>query len=56
MSVLPESFKHEKDPYPSYYTTGLKCTKKSLCMQADLFKKSRLPVPGETIVLKRLDM
>ena len=38
---------------PSYYTTGLKRIKKlSLSMQADLFKKSKLSVPGEGIVLK----
>ena len=52
MSVLPESFKNEKDPNLSYYTTGLKCIKISLRMQADLFKKSKLSVPGERKVIK----
>ena len=57
MYVLPESFKHEKDPNfpsrPSYYTTGLKCIKQlSLLKQADLFKKSKLSVHGEKIISK----
>ena len=39
--------------HPSYYTTGLKCKNQLyLRMQADLFKKSKLSVPGERIVLK----
>ena len=38
---------------PSYYTTGLKCIKQlSLHMQTDTFKKIKLSVPGERIVLK----
>ena len=57
MPVLPESFKHEKDPNVPFssellYNWSQTHKKLSLSMQADLFKKSKLSVPGERIVLK----
>ena len=55
MSVLPESFKPEKDPNFSselLYNWSQTHKKLSLSMHADLFKKSKLSVPGERIVLK----
>ena len=57
MSSLPESFKHEKDQNfhsrPIYNTTGIKWINNlSLCVQANLFKKSKLSVPGDRIVFK----
>ena len=57
MSVIPESFKHEKDtnfPFSSelLHNWSQMQKKLSLRMQADLFKKSKLSVPGERIVLK----
>ena len=60
MSILPESLKHEKDPNITFtsellYNWSQMHKKLSLRMQADLFKKSKLSVPGERIVLKRVN-
>ena len=57
MSVIPESFKHEKDqdfPISSELLHNWSKMQKKLTlrMQADLFEKSKLSVPGERIVLK----
>ena len=55
--ILPESFKHEKDPNFPFSSKLLYNWSKmhknlSLRMQADPFKKSKLSVPGEKLVLK----
>ena len=57
MSVLPESFKYENDPHFLFSSQLLNNwsqmhKKLSFHMQADLFKKSKLSVPGKRIVLK----
>ena len=56
-SSCVENFKHEKDPYFSFssellYNWSQMHKKLYIRTQADLFKRSKLSLPGERIVLK----